>query len=82
MAPLFVLLGLVPLAFAGHDYGQALSKSILSFEIHRSGYLPGTQRVQWSLSFVVLVSTTTRLMVSELRGHSGLNDGKANGVLS
>ncbi|GFZ16400.1 glycosyl hydrolase 9C3 [Actinidia rufa] len=61
MAPLFVLLGVLPLAFAGHDYGQALSKSILFFEAQRSGYLPSTQRVQW-------------------RGHSGLNDGKANGV--
>ncbi|CAL5430013.1 unnamed protein product [Camellia sinensis] len=61
MAPLFLLLGLLPLALAGHDYGQALSKSILFFEAQRSGYLPSTQRVQW-------------------RGHSGLNDGKANGV--
>ncbi|XP_057511742.1 endoglucanase 6-like [Actinidia eriantha] len=59
VAPLFLVL--LPLAFAGHDYGQALSKSILFFEAQRSGYLPNTQRVQW-------------------RGHSGLNDGKANGV--
>ncbi|KAL6986392.1 Endoglucanase [Sarracenia purpurea var. burkii] len=41
---LFVLL---PLVFAGHDYGQALSKSILFFEAQRSGFLPSTQRVQW-----------------------------------
>lgn len=61
MAPLFLLLGLLPLALASHDYGQALTKSILFFEAQRSGYLPSTQRVQW-------------------RGHSGLNDGKANGV--
>ena len=61
MVPLFLVLVLLPLAFAGHDYGQALSKSILFFEAQRSGYLPSTQRVQW-------------------RGHSGLNDGKANGV--
>nr|AYP70933.1 endoglucanase 1 [Actinidia deliciosa] len=61
VAPLFLALVLLPLAFAGHDYGQALSKSILFFEAQRSGYLPSTQRVQW-------------------RGHSGLNDGKANGV--
>ncbi|KAF5938455.1 hypothetical protein HYC85_022714 [Camellia sinensis] len=61
MAPLFLLLGLLPIALAGHDYGQALTKSILFFEAQRSGYLPSTQRVQW-------------------RGHSGLNDGKANGV--
>lgn len=47
MAPLFVLLGLLPLAFASHDYGQALTKSILYFEAQRSGYLPSTQRVQW-----------------------------------
>lgn len=64
MVPLFLLLGLVPLAFAGgHNYGQALTKSILFFEAQRSGFLPSTQRVQW-------------------RGHSGLNDGKANGVIS
>uniref|UniRef100_A0A5B6ZKY4 Endoglucanase n=1 Tax=Davidia involucrata TaxID=16924 RepID=A0A5B6ZKY4_DAVIN len=47
MAPLFVLFGILPLAFAGHDYGQALSKSILFFEAQRSGYLPHNQRVQW-----------------------------------
>ncbi|KAK8644045.1 hypothetical protein V6N13_013318 [Hibiscus sabdariffa] len=44
MAPLFLLFSL---PFAGHDYGQALSKSILFFETHRSGYLPYTQRVTW-----------------------------------
>ncbi|KAL0331100.1 UNVERIFIED_CONTAM: Endoglucanase 6 [Sesamum angustifolium] len=49
MAPLFLLLGfVVPMALAGgHDYGQALSKSILFFEAQRSGYLPRNQRVQW-----------------------------------
>ncbi|KAL7183197.1 hypothetical protein ACSBR1_041806 [Camellia fascicularis] len=47
MAPLFLLLGLLPLALASHDYGQALTKSILFFEAQRSGYLPSTQRVQW-----------------------------------
>ncbi|KAI4364967.1 hypothetical protein MLD38_020998 [Melastoma candidum] len=31
----------------GHDYGQALSKSILFFEAQRSGHLPSTQRVTW-----------------------------------
>ncbi|XP_028106269.1 endoglucanase 6-like isoform X2 [Camellia sinensis] len=61
MAPLFLFLGLLPLALAGHDHGQALTKSILFFEAQRSGYLSSTQRVQW-------------------RGHSGLNDSKANGV--
>jgi hypothetical protein len=32
---------------AGHDYRQALSKSILYFEAQRSGRLPGSQRVSW-----------------------------------
>lgn len=44
---LSVLLCLLPLAFAGHDYGQALSKGILFFEAQRSGYLPRNQRVNW-----------------------------------
>ncbi|KAJ0555718.1 putative cellulase [Helianthus annuus] len=45
---LFLLMAIVPLALAGgHDYGQALSKSILFFEAQRSGYLPGNQRVRW-----------------------------------
>ncbi|KZV35180.1 endo-glucanase 2 family protein [Dorcoceras hygrometricum] len=48
MAPLFLVLAvLFPLAMAAHDYGQALSKSILFFEAQRSGYLPSSQRVQW-----------------------------------
>nr|ABR10607.1 endo-beta-1,4-glucanase [Mangifera indica] len=47
MKPLLLLLCLLPLAFAGHDYGQALTKSILFFEAQRSGYLPHTQRVTW-----------------------------------
>lgn len=46
MTPLFLLL-CFPFAFAGHDYGQALSKSILFFEAQRSGYLPHNQRVTW-----------------------------------
>ncbi|KAF3448696.1 hypothetical protein FNV43_RR09409 [Rhamnella rubrinervis] len=46
MVPLFILLCL-PSALAGHDYGQALSKSILFFEAQRSGYLPHNQRVTW-----------------------------------
>ncbi|XP_020096917.1 endoglucanase 19-like [Ananas comosus] len=38
----------VPLgAYGGHDYGKALSKSILYFEAQRSGYLPSNQRVTW-----------------------------------
>lgn len=48
VAPLLLLVSLVPsLALAGHDYGQALSKSILFFEAQRSGVLPSTQRVIW-----------------------------------
>ncbi|RAL52230.1 hypothetical protein DM860_016079 [Cuscuta australis] len=31
----------------GHDYGDALSKSILFFEGQRSGKLPSTQRMTW-----------------------------------
>jgi hypothetical protein len=46
MLPLFFLL-LPSLAFAGHDYGQALSKSIMFFEAQRSGVLPHNQRVSW-----------------------------------
>lgn len=46
MTPLLLLLSL-PLAIAGHDYGQALTKSILFFEAQRSGYLPHNQRVTW-----------------------------------
>ncbi|XP_057809984.1 endoglucanase 6-like [Salvia miltiorrhiza] len=49
MAALFVLVIflLSPAAMAGHDYGEALTKSILFFEAQRSGYLPTDQRVQW-----------------------------------
>ncbi|XP_042003078.1 endoglucanase 6-like [Salvia splendens] len=49
IAPLFLIVGfLAPLALAGgHNYGDALSKSILFFEAQRSGYLPGNQRVRW-----------------------------------
>ncbi|KGN53401.1 endoglucanase 6 [Cucumis sativus] len=43
---LFILL-LAPSALAGHDYGQALTKSLLFFEAQRSGYLPHNQRVNW-----------------------------------
>ncbi|KAL8154648.1 endoglucanase 6-like [Apium graveolens] len=47
LGPLFLLLGLLPFAIGGHDYGQALTKSILFFEAQRSGYLPSNQRVKW-----------------------------------
>lgn len=47
-ATLFLLMGVLPLSLArGHDYAEALSKSILFFEAQRSGYLPGNQRVNW-----------------------------------
>lgn len=59
---LFLVIGVLPLAFAGHNYGEALSKSFLFYEAQRSGYLPHNQRVHW-------------------RGNSGLNDGKASGVI-
>ncbi|XP_068664724.1 endoglucanase 6-like [Aristolochia californica] len=42
-----VFLLLLPFTSAGHDYSQALSKGILFFEAQRSGYLPGSQRVNW-----------------------------------
>ncbi|KAE9607665.1 hypothetical protein Lal_00026713 [Lupinus albus] len=46
---LFPMLLLVfsPFALSGHDYGQALSNSLLFFEAQRSGYLPSNQRVNW-----------------------------------
>ncbi|XP_030500655.2 endoglucanase 6 isoform X1 [Cannabis sativa] len=47
VSTLFVVLLCFPVAFSGHDYGQALSKSILFFEAQRSGYLPRNQRVNW-----------------------------------
>ena len=34
-------------ATAAHDYGDALSKSLLYFEAQRSGRLPYNQRVRW-----------------------------------
>ncbi|CAN6816863.1 unnamed protein product [Brassica oleracea] len=42
-----LFLGLVQFAVSGHDYKQALSKSILFFEAQRSGPLPPNQRVSW-----------------------------------
>ncbi|KAF2571949.1 hypothetical protein F2Q70_00001428 [Brassica cretica] len=42
-----LLLLCFPVAFSGHDYGQALSKSLLFFEAQRSGVLPRNQRVTW-----------------------------------
>ncbi|KAL5208628.1 hypothetical protein ABZP36_033063 [Zizania latifolia] len=37
----------VAAAAAAHDYGDALSKSLLYFEAQRSGRLPYNQRVRW-----------------------------------
>uniref|UniRef100_J3KXQ6 Endoglucanase n=1 Tax=Oryza brachyantha TaxID=4533 RepID=J3KXQ6_ORYBR len=34
----------------GHDYGKALSKSILYYEAQRSGVLPQSQRIAWRAS--------------------------------
>ncbi|KAF3328608.1 endoglucanase 19-like protein [Carex littledalei] len=42
-----VVLLIAPVAFAGHDYAKALTKSILFFEAQRSGYLPDNQRISW-----------------------------------
>ncbi|KAL2524956.1 Endoglucanase 6 [Abeliophyllum distichum] len=48
IVPLFlVLIGILPLVLGGHDYGEALTKSILFFEAQRSGYLPTNQRIKW-----------------------------------
>jgi len=47
VAALLLLLLCFPVAFSGHDYGQALSKSLLFFEAQRSGVLPRNQRVTW-----------------------------------
>ncbi|XP_042374755.1 endoglucanase 6-like [Zingiber officinale] len=44
---LSLIFTLLMVASAEHDYGQALSKSILFFEAQRSGYLPADQRVYW-----------------------------------
>ncbi|KAM7257795.1 hypothetical protein ACFE04_013536 [Oxalis oulophora] len=44
---LFININIIPGTLAGHDYSQALSKSLLFFEAQRSGYLPNNQRVTW-----------------------------------
>lgn len=43
---LLVLL-LSPAIYAGHDYRDALRKSIMFFEGQRSGKLPPDQRLRW-----------------------------------
>jgi hypothetical protein len=48
MAVLMLLLGVtVVTAAMSHDYGDALTKSILFFEGQRSGKLPSNQRMNW-----------------------------------
>lgn len=43
-----VLVGMIMVVkVASHDYGDALSKSILFFEGQRSGKIPSTQRMTW-----------------------------------
>lgn len=46
-ALLVMMLWFIPMAFAGHNYGEALSKGILFYEAQRSGFLPHNQRVNW-----------------------------------
>ncbi|GER57548.1 endoglucanase 6 [Striga asiatica] len=58
MAPLFLFLGifLLPQAFASHDYGQALSKSLLFFEAQRSGYYDAGDNVKFGLPMAFTVT--------------------------
>ncbi|KAG6579554.1 Endoglucanase 6, partial [Cucurbita argyrosperma subsp. sororia] len=42
-----LLLCFIPFSAAAHDYGSALTKSLLFFEAQRSGILPRNQRVSW-----------------------------------
>ncbi|GMY07781.1 endoglucanase 4-like isoform X1 [Fagus crenata] len=44
---LVVMMMMVVMKVASHDYGDALSKSILFFEGQRSGKLPPNQRMTW-----------------------------------
>lgn len=47
MVMVMVMVVGVSLSSSQHDYGEALSKSILFFEGQRSGKLPPTQRLTW-----------------------------------
>uniref|UniRef100_A0A453NC54 cellulase n=1 Tax=Aegilops tauschii subsp. strangulata TaxID=200361 RepID=A0A453NC54_AEGTS len=47
LAAAVAVASLVMAAAARHDYGDALSKSLLYFESQRSGRLPYNQRVRW-----------------------------------
>lgn len=42
-----VVMAKAAMAVTSHDYGDALTKSLLFFEGQRSGKLPPTQRVTW-----------------------------------
>ncbi|KAF8044336.1 hypothetical protein BT93_A2356 [Corymbia citriodora subsp. variegata] len=42
-----VLMAVMVVSVSGHDYGDALNKSILFFEGQRSGKLPPSQRMTW-----------------------------------
>lgn len=42
-----MLMAVMVVSVSGHDYGEALSKSILFFEGQRSGKLPPSQRLTW-----------------------------------
>lgn len=42
-----LLFGMLMLTVMAHDYGDALTKSILFFEGQRSGKLPPSQRMTW-----------------------------------
>lgn len=46
-AILLIVLLLSPAIYAGHDYRDALRKSIMFFEGQRSGKLPPDQRLKW-----------------------------------
>uniref|UniRef100_A0A0D9UYD2 Endoglucanase n=1 Tax=Leersia perrieri TaxID=77586 RepID=A0A0D9UYD2_9ORYZ len=50
IAVVLLVAAMAPAAIAGaggHDYGKALSKSILYYEAQRSGVLPSNQRIAW-----------------------------------
>jgi hypothetical protein len=51
----------------GHDYRQALSKSILYFEAQRSGRLPGSQRVAWRADSGLLDGKANGVRVTDPR---------------
>jgi len=56
----------------GHDYRQALSKSILYFEAQRSGRLPGSQRVAWRADSGLLDGKANGVRVTDPRPRPAL----------